>query len=88
MVEISLSGSGEGPGWATAPGYSTAGFPAPPISTFLTTRVPPGLSRTAIVSYVKGDDTSVRAALERLVKAGRLIDGGHGKRITLAPQSH
>ena len=25
MVEISLSGSGEGPGWATAPGYSTAG---------------------------------------------------------------
>jgi len=26
MVEISLSGSGEGPGWATAPGYSTAGF--------------------------------------------------------------
>ena len=24
MVEISLSGSGEGPGWATAPGYSTA----------------------------------------------------------------
>jgi hypothetical protein len=28
MVEISLSGSGEGPGWATAPGYSTAGFSA------------------------------------------------------------
>ena len=25
MVEISLSGSGEGPGWATAPGYSTMG---------------------------------------------------------------
>jgi len=25
MVEISLSGSGEGPGWVTAPGYSTAG---------------------------------------------------------------
>ena len=24
MVEISLSGSGEGPGWETAPGYSTA----------------------------------------------------------------
>jgi toxin ParE1/3/4 len=24
MVEISLSGSGEGPGWATAPGFSTA----------------------------------------------------------------
>ena len=24
MVEISLSGSGEGRGWATAPGYSTA----------------------------------------------------------------
>ena len=23
MVEISLSGSGEGPGWATVPGYST-----------------------------------------------------------------
>jgi hypothetical protein len=23
MVEISSSGSGEGPGWATAPGYST-----------------------------------------------------------------
>ena len=29
MVEISLSGSGEGPGSVTAPGYSTAGFPAP-----------------------------------------------------------
>ena len=26
MVEISLSGSGEGPGWGTAPGYSTAAF--------------------------------------------------------------
>ncbi len=26
MVEISLSGSGEGSGWVTAPGYSTAGF--------------------------------------------------------------
>ena len=26
MVEISLSGSGEGPGWATAPGYSTRPF--------------------------------------------------------------
>ena len=24
MVEISLSGYGEGPGWVTAPGYSTA----------------------------------------------------------------
>ncbi len=36
MVEISLSGSGEGPGWVTAPGYSTAAFPAPPIRTFLT----------------------------------------------------
>jgi hypothetical protein len=23
MVKISTSGSGEGPGWATAPGYST-----------------------------------------------------------------
>lgn len=23
MVENSLSGSGEGPGWVTAPGYST-----------------------------------------------------------------
>ena len=26
MVEISLSGSGEDPGWATAPGYSTTGI--------------------------------------------------------------
>jgi hypothetical protein len=26
MVEISLSGSGEGPGWVTAPGYSTTAF--------------------------------------------------------------
>jgi hypothetical protein len=25
MVEISLYGSGEGPGWVTAPGYSTRG---------------------------------------------------------------
>jgi hypothetical protein len=29
MVENSLSGSGEGPGWATAPGYSTAGSVLP-----------------------------------------------------------
>jgi len=30
MVEISSSGSGEGPGWVTAPGYSTAAkFPGP-----------------------------------------------------------
>jgi hypothetical protein len=28
MVKISLSGSGEGPEWVTAPGYSTAGFSA------------------------------------------------------------
>ncbi len=26
MVEISLYGSGEGSGWVTAPGYSTAAF--------------------------------------------------------------
>ena len=26
MVAISLSGSGEGPGWVTAPGYSTEGI--------------------------------------------------------------
>ena len=37
MVEISLSGSGEGPGWVTAPGYSTAAFSAPPVSSVLTT---------------------------------------------------
>jgi len=28
MVEISLYGSGEGPGWVTAPGYSTRLFAA------------------------------------------------------------
>ena len=38
MVEISLSGSGEGPGWVTAPGYSTAAFSAPPVSTDMTTQ--------------------------------------------------
>jgi hypothetical protein len=38
MVEISLSGSGEGPGWATAPGYSTAAFSAPPILGNMTTK--------------------------------------------------
>jgi hypothetical protein len=26
MVAISMSGSGEGPGWVTAPGYSTTAF--------------------------------------------------------------
>jgi hypothetical protein len=36
MVEISLSGSGEGPGWATAPGYSTAAFFEPPLSSLPT----------------------------------------------------
>jgi len=30
MVAISLYGSGEGPGWVTAPGYSTAAFSIPP----------------------------------------------------------
>ena len=38
MVEISLSGSGEGPGWVTAPGYSTAAFSAPPILDNMTTK--------------------------------------------------
>jgi hypothetical protein len=38
MVEISLSGSGEGPGWVTAPGYSTAAFSEPPILGVLTSR--------------------------------------------------
>ena len=35
MVKISLSGSGEGPGWVTAPGYSTAGSHVrqPPVMT-------------------------------------------------------
>ena len=43
MVEISLSGSGEGPGWVTAPGYSTAAFLLRPISTLPTSRpVRPG----------------------------------------------
>jgi hypothetical protein len=37
MVAISLSGSGEGPGWATAPGYSTAAFSVPPILDDMTT---------------------------------------------------
>jgi hypothetical protein len=44
MVEISLSGSGEGPGWATAPGYSTAAFSAPPILGILTTKPRRGYS--------------------------------------------
>ena len=35
MVAISLSGSGEGPGWVTAPGYSTEGFLARPITVIL-----------------------------------------------------
>jgi hypothetical protein len=39
MVAISLSGSGEGPGWVTAPGYSPAAFSEPPICTLLTTRL-------------------------------------------------
>ncbi|RLA11230.1 MAG: hypothetical protein DRQ60_10190 [Gammaproteobacteria bacterium] len=34
MVAISLSGSGEGPGWVTAPGYSTAPFSAPSVSLY------------------------------------------------------
>ena len=37
MVAISLSGSGEGPGWVTAPGYSTAAFSVPPVSTVIST---------------------------------------------------
>ncbi len=30
-MAISMSGSGEGPGWVTAPAYSTAGFSLPPV---------------------------------------------------------
>ena len=44
MVEISLSGSGEGPGWATAPGYSTAPYSAQPIRIILTTKPGRGYS--------------------------------------------
>src|SRR5262249_26073886 len=34
MVEISLSGSGEGPGWATSRGYSTSHFKPEPRQNF------------------------------------------------------
>jgi hypothetical protein len=37
MVEISLYGSGEGSGWVTAPGYSTAALSVPPTSIHMTT---------------------------------------------------
>jgi hypothetical protein len=37
MVEISLSGSGEGSGWVTAPGYSTAALSSPPMLDNITT---------------------------------------------------
>ena len=37
-MAISMSGSGEGPGWVTAPAYSTAAFSAPPILVVLTSR--------------------------------------------------
>ncbi len=46
MVAISLAGSGEGPGWAIAPGYSTGPFSARPISLFLTTH--PAPEKTAL----------------------------------------
>ena len=38
MVEISLSGSGEGPGSVTAPGYSTSPFFNGPLGLILTLR--------------------------------------------------
>jgi hypothetical protein len=47
MVEISLSGSGEGSGWATAPGYSTAGFVVRPLSSLLTSS--PQVRRISLV---------------------------------------
>ena len=45
MVEISLSGSGEGPGWATAPGDSTVAFSAPPRLGIQRTSPPGDVSR-------------------------------------------
>ena len=45
MVEISLSGSGEGPGWVTAPGYSTAAF-GPAIRVWIVCEVPIGTHST------------------------------------------
>ena len=65
MVEISLSGSGEGPGSATAPGYSTGPFSAPPISTFSSTGPSAGIhSGSAFCGPATGPEGFCRQLLQ------------------------
>ena len=91
MVEISLSGSGEGPGWATAPGYSTARFlPCPRTCDYVKKRVVPlrGL-------YVLDPTDAARAARRQRVSIEEREDGSlsfwhseHELQATAFPKDH
>ena len=63
MVEISLSGSGEGSGWVTAPGYSTAAFSAPPILGLLTSRPQRARSGNLFVFLFSDHGTNVQSVI-------------------------
>lgn len=71
MVAISLSESGEGPGWETAPGYSTAAFFAPPLTSILTTppswRISPFMGEIYLSKRgsVRGSGQLHRSAVQR-----------------------
>jgi len=56
-VEISASGSGEGPRWATASGYSTDGYSLRPASG---RPVPPGRLNFVVSAGMKGGQTPKR----------------------------
>ena len=66
MVKISSSGSGEGPGWVTAPGYSTTAFPP---------RAPnaPCSARSGKSPYV-----NLRAALTYAIPKTTPVSASHG----------
>jgi hypothetical protein len=71
MVEISLSGSGEGPGWATAPGYSTAAFSPPPILGILTSRLEGARSGPGWAQSVATSSSARAVARKAYVKSRR-----------------
>jgi len=69
MVEISLSGSGEGQGWVTAPGYST------------TAAVQNVLRRSRDISFTQsGLEPFVRALRMRRSSLGRQRNDRHDPR--------
>ena len=86
MVEISLSGSGEGPGSATAPGYSTAGFFMPPLTIIMSFLLGQReRSLDPIPDRDRSRDRSALAAARGSSRAGRRRRGPHRVRSRHSP---